>query len=129
MVILWEAQVSPLGLHSKRWLAHRNEFLPETKTKVIQKFKIVRQCVTSYSGVPKIRIRPTASAIEDGVRGTRLRFHFSIGFPSPQQPMLSMFSSTFSPNHSTLCLNIDRHGYWRGWKNEGARAQKQPARL
>ena len=71
VVILWEAQVSPLGLHSKRWLAYHNEFLPETKPKQVSKVLKLREGVTSYEGAPNW-MRPTASAIEDGVRGTRL---------------------------------------------------------
>ena len=128
VVILWEAQVSPLGLHSKRWLAHHNEFLPETKPKLVSK---VPKSQATCNVVLRRPNRDTPHGL--GYRGWcpwySVTSHFSMGFPSPQQPMLSMFSSTVSPNHSTLYLNIDRHGYWRGWKNEGARAQNQPARL
>ena len=64
VVILWEAQVSPLGLHSKRWLAHRNEFLPETKSKSISKVPKSGNMQRCTKALP-FGIRPTASAIED----------------------------------------------------------------
>ena len=64
VVILWEAQVSPLGLHSKQWLAHRNEFLPETKSKSISKVPKSGNMQRCTKALP-FGIRPTASAIED----------------------------------------------------------------
>jgi hypothetical protein len=71
VVILWEAQVSPLGLHSKQWLAHRNEFLPETKSKSISKVPKFRQCATSYEGAP-IWNTPHGLGYRGWIRGTRL---------------------------------------------------------
>ena len=50
--------MSPLGPHSKRWLAHHNEFLPETKPKQVSKSPQIRQCVTSYEGAPKKEYAP-----------------------------------------------------------------------
>ena len=94
VVILWEAQVSPLGLHSKQWLAHRNEFLPETKSKSISKVPKSGNVQRRTKALPS-GIRPTASAIEDGsvVLGC---FTLSMGVPSLQQFKLSMFSSICS---------------------------------
>ena len=71
VVILWEAQASPLGLHSKQWLAHRNEFLPETKSKSISKVTKIRQCATSYEGAP-IWNTPHGLGYRGWIRGTRL---------------------------------------------------------
>ena len=73
MVILWEAQVSLLGLHSKQWLAHRNEFLPETKSKSISKAPKFRQYATSYEGAP-IWNTPHGLGCRGWIRGTRLLY-------------------------------------------------------
>ena len=91
VVILWEAQVSLLGLHSKQWLAHRNEFLPETKSKSISKVPKSGNMQRRTKALPS-GIRHTASAVEDGsvVLGC---FTLSMGVPSPQQFKLSMFTS------------------------------------
>ena len=92
MVILWEAQVSSLGLHSKRWLAHRNEFLPETNLNRYQKSQnqaicnvVRRRSHLEYATRPRLsRMYPWYS----------VALHSSMGVPSLQQLMLSMFSST-----------------------------------
>ena len=73
VVILWEAQVSPLGLHSKQWLAHRNEFLPETNLNRCQKVPKIRQCATSYEGAP-IWNTPHGLGCRGWIRGTRLLY-------------------------------------------------------
>ena len=126
VVILWEAQVSPLGLHSKQWLAHRNEFLPETKSKSISKVPKSGNVQRRTKALPS-GIRPTASAIEDGsvVLGC---FTLSMGIPSLQQFKLSMFSSISNQGFNAL-PNIDRHNCWRGWSSEGAWTLNQSIHL
>ena len=93
MVILWEAQVSPLGLHSKRWLAHHNEFLPGTKPKQVSKSPQIQATCNVVRRRPK-RDAPHGLGYRGCVRGTRLLYISPWVSPSPQQPMLSMFSST-----------------------------------
>ena len=149
---MWEAQVSLLGLHSKQWLAHHNEFLPETKSKSISKVPKSGNMQRCTKALP-FGIRPTASAIEDGsvVLGC---FTLSMGVPSPQRLKLSMFSSIVvwpvsrlpvpRPRVSALQVsdhlpllnqgfnalpNIDRHGCWRGWSSEGAWTLNQSIHL
>ena len=92
MVILWEAQVSPLGLHSKRWLAHHNEFLPETKPKQVSKSPKNQAMCNVVRRRPK-RDAPHGLGYRGCVRGTRLLYISPWVSPTPQQPMLSMFTS------------------------------------
>ena len=80
VVILWEAQVSPLGLHSKRWLAHHNEFLPETKPKQVSKSpKIQAMCnVVRRRSQKEYAPRPRLSRMYPWYSVT---LHLSMGFP------------------------------------------------
>ena len=92
VVILWEAQVSPLGLHSKRWLAHHNEFLPETKPKQVSKVPKIQATCNVVRRRPK-RDTPHGLGYRGCVRGTQLLYISPWVTPTPQQPMLSMFTS------------------------------------
>ena len=150
VVILWEAQVSPLGLHSKQWLAHRNEFLPETKSKSISKVPKSGNMQRCTKALPS-GIRPTASAIEDVsvVLGCVRTLHgcplapavqvIDVHFNFRVWPVLSAAQGSLPCRCRITCHsvrlgfnalpNIDNTERWRGWSSAGVWTLNQSIHL